>query len=657
MIKITLPDGHEISFENKVTGREIAEYISPSLARQAIAIRIGGKLHDLQQLIPNDASVEILKINSEDEDVLEILRHSCAHVMAEAIVELFPGTKLAYGPTIKDGFFYDMNIPSVVSEKDFADIERKMKEIIKANRPFVRCEVEPQLGMERVKEDPYKLDNAQRALEKGANVLSFYKTGEAENSFEDLCSGPHVPSTGFLKAFKIMSVSGAYWRGDASLDSLTRIYGTCFTDKKKLAQHLHMLEEAKKRDHRKIGKEMNLFSLHEDNPGQVFWHPKDWKLNSLIVNHVRARLEEFNYQEVNTPLMMPQNLWERSGHWAKYKENMFVTGDTDHQNARLYALKPMNCPGHTLIYRSMVQSYRDLPLRLAEFGNVIRNEPSGTLHGIMRARSFTQDDAHIFCTPDQLTEEVISCVRQVKILYGDFGFDPEAVTVKFSTRPKIRIGSDEEWDAAEESLKRACEVAQLKTKVSPGEGAFYGPKLEFTLVDCLGREWQCGTIQVDYILSSKDRLDVDYVDHDGEKRRPIIIHRALLGSFERFIGIMIENLEGKFPLWLAPEQVRILQVTDAQNDYAHQVETQLKESGYRVTLDSQSEKLGAKIRRARKDRVPRFLVLGAKEAEERTVTLHSQDGKHLGTFELNSLIKVLEEKNKNPLSIHLKKSK
>ncbi len=649
MITVKLPSGDQLQFEGEVTGRTVAERISAGLARQAVAVRVDGELREMSAAISSDSSIEILKADAEDPEVMNLMRHSCAHVMAEAIVELFPGTKLAYGPPIKDGFYYDMQLPDVLSEKDFQAIEKKMKEIVKSNRPFVRHEFSGEDGLRRVEGEKYKVDNAERALEKGASCLSFYRTGENDGDFEDLCMGPHVPSTGFLKAFKIMSVSGSYWHGDADSDRLTRVYGTCFPDRKALAKYLHMIEEAKKRDHRKIGKEMNLFSVHEDNPGQVFWHPKGWKLNNIVVGHVRSRLEQFGYQEVNTPLMMPQNLWERSGHWAKYKENMFVTSEKEgDDDARIYALKPMNCPGHALIYRSMVQSYRDLPLRLAEFGNVIRNEPSGTLHGIMRARSFTQDDAHIFCTADQLTDEVIQCVKQVKLLYGDFGFDPESVKVKFSTRPEVRIGSDAQWDEAEASLERACVAADLDTEISPGEGAFYGPKLEFTLVDSLGREWQCGTIQVDYILASKERLDVDYVDADGEKRQPIIIHRALLGSFERFIGIMIENVEGKFPLWLAPEQVRVLQVTDAQNEYAKEVNGLLLKAGLRTSLDAHQEKLGAKIRRARLDRVPRFLVLGAKEAEHRTATLQLQDGSNVGTFSLDDLLERLQAESKRP---------
>lgn len=647
---ITLPNGDQRNYGEAVTGKTVAEDISAGLARQAIALKVNDKVLDLNTLLQTDCKIEILKADNENLDSLEVLRHSCAHVLAEAICELYPGTKLAYGPAIKDGFFYDMAVPSKLNEEDFERIEKKMSEIIKENRVFVRHEYSADEGLSRVGNDKYKRDNAERALEKGAESLSFYTTGEKDQNWEDLCSGPHVPSTGFLKAFKVMAVSGAYWHGDASSDQLTRVYGTCFADKKALKTHLHRLEEAKKRDHRKIGKEMNLFSLQDDNPGQVFWHPKGWSLYNTVVDFVRRKLRIYGYEEVNTPVMMPQNIWERSGHWAKYQDNMYVTSEKgeDAADGRLYALKPMNCPGHTLIYKSLVRSYRDLPLRLAEFGNVIRHEPSGTLHGIFRARSFTQDDAHIFCTEKQLTDEVISCTNQVKDLYGAFGFDPETVKVKFSTRPEVRIGNDEEWDQAETSLEKSCKAAGLETIVSPGEGAFYGPKLEFTLIDCLGREWQCGTIQVDYLLASKKRLDVDYVDEDGEKKRPIIIHRALLGSFERFIGIMIEHYEGKFPFWLAPEQVRVLQVTDEQNEYVCSVNKQLFDAGIRCSVDMHQEKLGAKIRRARLDRVPYFLVIGAKEVETQTVSLQKQDGSKVGTLSLEELLSKLLKEGQGP---------
>lgn len=646
---ITLPNKDQKEFEGQITGMQIAEGISSGLARQSIAVKVNGTVRDMSWPITEDADIELMKANDEDPEALEVMRHSCAHIMAEAITDLFPGTKLAYGPPIKDGFFYDMDVPKTLSEDDFEAIEKKMTEIVKENRFFTRTDYSHADGLARVGDDKYKKDNAERAIEKGAESLSFYSTGEKDTAWEDLCSGPHVPRTGLLKAFKVMSVSGAYWHGDATSDQLTRVYGTCFSDKKALRSHLNRIEEAKKRDHRKIGKEMNLFSLREDNPGQILWHPRGWTLYNTVVNFVREKLRLSGYDEVNTPIMMPQGLWEKSGHWDKYQENMFTTSEREGEHSRLYALKPMNCPGHTLIYHSLVRSYRDLPLRLAEFGNVIRHEPSGTLHGILRARSFTQDDAHIFCSEEQLTQEVIDCTALVKELYGAFGFDPESVKVKFSTRPEKRIGTDEDWDRAESSLAKACEVANLNTVISPGEGAFYGPKLEFTLIDSLGREWQCGTIQVDYILASKDRLNVDYVAENGEKKTPIIIHRALLGSFERFIGILIENYEGKFPFWLAPEQVRVLQVTDDQNEYATDVYKRLFKAGIHATVDSHQEKLGAKIRRARLDRVPYFLVIGAKEVEEGTVALQKQDGSKLGSMKVDELIERFLEEAKPPI--------
>ena len=646
---ITLPNKDQKEFEGQITGMQIAEGISSGLARQSIAVKVNGTVRDMSWAITEDADIELMKANDEDPEALEVMRHSCAHIMAEAITALFPGTKLAYGPPIKDGFFYDMDVPKTLSEEDFEAIEKKMTEIVKENRFFTRTDYNHADGLARVGDDKYKKDNAERAIEKGAESLSFYSTGEKDTAWEDLCSGPHVARTGLLKAFKVMSVSGAYWHGDATSDQLTRVYGTCFSDKKALRAHLNRIEEAKKRDHRKIGKEMNLFSLREDNPGQILWHPRGWTLYNTVVNFVREKLRLSGYDEVNTPIMMPQGLWEKSGHWDKYQENMFTTSEREGEHSRLYALKPMNCPGHTLIYHSLVRSYRDLPLRLAEFGNVIRHEPSGTLHGILRARSFTQDDAHIFCSEEQLTQEVIDCTALVKELYGAFGFDPESVKVKFSTRPEKRIGTDEDWDRAESSLAKACEVANLNTVISPGEGAFYGPKLEFTLIDSLGREWQCGTIQVDYILASKDRLNVDYVAENGEKKTPIIIHRALLGSFERFIGILIENYEGKFPFWLAPEQVRVLQVTDDQNEYATDVYKRLFRAGIHATVDSHQEKLGAKIRRARLDRVPYFLVIGAKEVEEGTVALQKQDGSKLGSMKVDELIERFLEEAKPPI--------
>ena len=647
-MNITLPDGKVLEMAEGASGFDVAFSISPGLAKKAIGVKINNdEIRDLKRPLDGDCELKLILADDEDEDALFLLRHSAAHVMAEAICEIVPGTQLAYGPPIDNGFYYDIKTPRPLTDADFPAIEKKMNFIIKQNKPFTRCEYNVEEGMTRVEGDKYKTDNAERAVEKGSETLSFYSTGQAGEAWEDLCAGPHVPSTKFLSAFKIQTLSGAYWKGDQNSDQLTRVYGTCFADKKNLKKYLHMIEEAKKRDHRKIGKEMNLFSFMEDHPGHIFWHPRGWSLYQTVLNYVRTKLNGYGYQEVNTPTMMPQFLWERSGHWAKYQENMFITKDREQsEDPKVYALKPMNCPGHTLVYNQLVQSYRDLPLRMAEFGTVMRFEPTGALHGIFRARSFTQDDGHIFCTEDQLGDEVVRCCEEVRELYRAFGYDPDSIKVKFSTRPEVRIGSDESWDLAEDSLRSACEQANLNYEVSPGEGAFYGPKLEFTLIDCLGREWQCGTIQVDYLLASKERLNVDYVGADNEKHNPVIIHRALLGSFERFIGIMIEHYEGKFPLWLAPEQVRVLQITDAQSEYSTEVTKQLRAAGFRVEEDKQSDKLGAKIRRARTDRVPYFLVLGKEEMENGTVAVQKQNGDKVGTFSIAEFIEQLKEEAK-----------
>ena len=647
MIKITFPDGKILDFDSGVTGHTIAMSISENFARRCIGVKRDNKIIDLHFPITQDSKINLILADDNDEDALFLIRHSCAHLMAEAICELYPDTKLAYGPAIKDGFFYDLAVKDGISETEFENIEKKMTEIATANRSFIRTEYSIENAMKRIGDDKYKADNAQKAIEKGATNLSFYSTGEVGSAWEDLCLGPHVPSTKFLKSFKITAVSGAYWHGDQNSDQLTRIYGTAFADKKNLKKHIFRLEEAKKRDHRRIGKELNLFHINENSPGHIFWHPRGWTLYQKVLNFVRSKLEDYGYQEVNSPTMMPKELWQRSGHWDKYQDYMFLTkekhSEKDEDN-RIYALKPMNCPGHTLIYNHLVQSFRDLPLRLAEFGTVMRHEPTGALHGLFRARSFTQDDAHIFCTEEQLTDEIINCCQQVRELYTAFGFDTETVKVKFSTRPEVRIGSDAEWDRAEKSLEDACKVAKLNYNTSIGEGAFYGPKLEFTLVDSLEREWQCGTIQVDYLLASKERLNIEYVGSDNKKYNPIIIHRALLGSFERFIGIMIEHYEAKLPLWLAPEQVRILPITDGQHLYAKTIEKALKENGISSYVDLQADKLGAKIRNARLERIPYFLVLGAQEEENKTVALQKQNGDKLGALTCDELInKLLDE--------------
>ncbi len=636
---LTLPDGKQLSFPAPVTGRQAAETISPGLARKAIAVKIDDEIRDLARPIEQDARFKVITARNDDPDALHVLRHSCAHILAEAVCELFPGTKLAYGPAIEDGFFYDMAVadaagePRQLTDADFAAIEARMAEIVKQDRPFTRRDYTCAEGLERAAKDKYKRDNAERAIAKGAKTISFYATGDPGTHWEDLCAGPHVPSTAALGAFKVMSVAGAYWHGDQASDQLTRIYGTCWADAKALKAYLMRLEEAKKRDHRKLGREMDLFHIDEENPGQVFWHPKGWSIYRVLEDYVRARITAAGYVEVKTPTVMPKSLWERSGHWAKYRENMFTTASEE----REFALKPMNCPGHIQIFKQGLKSYRELPLRMAEFGSCCRNELSGALHGIMRVRGFVQDDAHIFCTEAQIAPEVAAFCALLKQVYADFGFGDDRVIVKFSTRPKVRVGSDETWDRAEAALADACAKAGLAYTVAPGEGAFYGPKLEFTLVDALARHWQCGTIQVDYQLPSGERLDATYVGEDGAKHHPVMLHRAILGSLERFIGILIEHFSGKFPLWLAPEQLRVLPITDEHLPWSEQVGARLREAGLRVSVDRQPEKLGAKIRLARNDRVPYFAVVGAQEVADGTVSLQNQAGEKLGTLKLDDL--------------------
>jgi threonyl-tRNA synthetase len=520
-----------------------------------------------------------------------------------------------------------------LTSEDFAAIEAKMAEIVAADRPFTRTDYAPSEGLARTANDKYKLDNAERALAKGATTLSFYATGKPGEAWEDLCAGPHVPATGKLAAFKVMSVAGAYWHGDQASDQLTRVYGTCFASKDGLKQYLNRIEEAKKRDHRKIGRELDLFHLQEDNPGQVFWHPKGWTIYRTLEDYIRTKISANGYVEVRTPSVMSKSLWDRSGHWAKYKENMFIT----ESEKREFALKPMNCPGHIEIFRQGLRSYRDLPLRMAEFGACSRNELSGALHGIMRVRGFVQDDAHIFCTEQQIPAEVAAFCTLLKEVYRDFGFGEDRILVKFSTRPAMRVGSDETWDRAEAALADACKQANLAYQVAPGEGAFYGPKLEFTLLDSLNRHWQCGTIQVDYQLPSAERLDATYVGEDGQKHHPVMLHRAILGSLERFIGILIEHFSGKFPLWLAPEQLRLLPITDEHVKYAEQCALALKAAGIRATVDTNPDKLGAKIRLARNARVPYFGVVGGDEVANGTVALQNQAGEKLGTLAVAAL--------------------
>ena len=628
MPRITLPDGKVLEFQGPVTGAQVAETIGPGLRKRAIGVKLDGdEIRDLGRAIDRDCTIKIITAKDDDPDALYLLRHSAAHVLAEAICALHPGTKLAYGPPVDDGFFYDIKTPAPLSEADFPAIEAKMQEIIAQDRPFVRCELSKEDGLARTEGDKYKRDNAERAIARGSETISFYSTGTPGQAWEDLCAGPHVPSTGWLKASKVMSVAGAYWHGDQNSDQLTRVYGTCFADEKGLKQHLHRIEEAKRRNHRKIGKEMNLFHLEEDNPGQVFWHPAGWSIYVTLMDYMRQKQREHGYVEVHTPSVMARSLFEKSGHWDNYRQNMFAT----ESEKRDYAIKPMNCPGHILVFKQGLKSYRDLPMRIAEFGSCCRNEAAGALHGVMRVRGFVQDDAHIFCSDSQVESEVVDFCKMLIAVYADFGFSKDNVLVKLATRPEQRIGDDASWDRAEKALGDAVLKAGMKYVVSPGEGAFYGPKLEFTLFDAIGRGWQCGTIQLDPNLPSKNRLDATYVSEDGSKKNCLMLHRVILGSLERFLGILIEHFEGKFPLWLAPEQVRILPISDAQIEAARALKAKLVAHGVRVTVDEKADMLGAKVREARLARVNYFAVLGQKEVEAGTVSWQNQQAEKLGT--------------------------
>jgi len=552
---------------------------------------------------------------------VETIRHSASHVMAEAVSRVFPGVKYGIGPAIDNGFYYDFDLPrAIVPEQDFPVIEKEMRRIVAENAAFERIELSKEEAKKMFLEQPYKLELIE-ALEDG--TISVYRQG----GFADLCRGPHVESTRQIKAdsFKLMSAAGAYWKGDEKRPMLTRIYAACFEKGTELAAYLKMLEEAEKRDHRKVGRELDLFHMDEENPGQVYWHDKGWTIYRTIEDYVRAKIRANGYVEVKTPSVMPKSLWERSGHWAKYREHMFIT----ESEKRQFALKPMNCPGHIEIFKQGIKSYRDLPLRMAEFGSCTRNEASGALHGIMRVRGFVQDDAHIFCTEAQIGSEVAEFVRLLKEIYADFGFGEDRIIVKFSTRPELRVGDDATWDRAEAALASACEEAKLAYTVAPGEGAFYGPKLEFTLVDALGRHWQCGTIQVDYQLPSKERLDAVFVAEDGVRYHPVMLHRAILGSLERFIGILIEHFSGAFPVWLSPEQSALIPVAEGFNGYASQVSAELKAAGLRTVALLDDSRMNAKIRACQARKIPYMLVVGQKEADEGTVSIRLRDGRQL----------------------------
>lgn len=566
---------------------------------------------------------------------LRTIRHSTAHIMAEAVTNLFPGTKFAIGPSIDNGFYYDFQLPRPITGEDLPAIEKEMRKLISMNKKFTRKVVSKAEALEFFKDQPFKKELIEDLPE--GEEISLYD----QDGFVDLCRGPHVESTKELnaQAFKLMKTAGAYWRGDENRPMLTRIYGTAWEKPAELKEYLDMLQEAERRDHRKIGKEMDLFHIDDENPGQVFWHANGWSMYRILEDYVRAKIKEDGYIEVKTPFVMPRSLWERSGHWAKYQENMFIT----ESEKRTFALKPMNCPGHIEIFKQGLKSYRDLPLRMAEFGSCTRNEPSGTLHGIMRVRGFVQDDAHIFCTEEQIPSEVAKFCHLLKDMYKDFGFTEDKILVKFSTRPEKRVGTDETWDRAEGALADACKKAGLSYEIAPGEGAFYGPKLEFTLVDALGRQWQCGTIQVDYQLPSAERLNAEYTGEDNNKHHPVMLHRAVLGSLERFIGILIENFAGAFPAWLHFNQVEIIPVAPAFNEYAEKILKELKERGFRVTANLGTDRMNAKIRKAQGLRIPYMLILGQKEMEENKVSVRYRDGRQ-ETKELQDFINYLETK-------------
>ena len=609
MPTVTLPDGSTRSYDAPVTPAQVAADIGPGLAKAAMLAVVDGDEWDIGRVIETDAALSL--ITSKDDAILATIRHDAAHVMAEAVLELYPETQVTIGPSIENGFYYDFYRETAFGEDDLAAIEKRMHDIVDRDEPIIRnvWSRDEAVAFYRERNEPFKIELVE-AIPAGETV-TFYQQGD----FIDLCRGPHLASTGRMgHAFKLMSLAGAYWRGDSSRPMLQRIYGTAWRTEKELNAYLHMLEEAEKRDHRKLGKQLNFFHLQEEAVGSVFWHPKGWTMYREIEAYVRRRLESDGYDEVKTPQLVDRALWEASGHWDKFRENMFTA---DAEDDRTLALKPMNCPCHVQIFRQGIKSYRDLPLRMAEFGSCHRNEPSGALHGIMRVRAFTQDDAHIFCTEDQITAESVKFCALLQSIYADFGF--EEVRVKFSDRPEVRAGEDDVWDRAESALTDATKAARLETTLNPGEGAFYGPKLEFVLRDAIGRDWQCGTLQVDFVLP--ERLDAEYVAEDGSRRRPVMLHRAILGSMERWIGIIIEQFAGRMPPWLAPVQVVVASITDSANDYAQKVADAAAARGLRVETDLRNEKISYKVREHSVSKVPFILAVGGREEEAGTVAL------------------------------------
>ncbi|ARU58269.1 MAG: threonine--tRNA ligase [Pseudomonadales bacterium] len=624
---VTLPDGSQRQFENSVTVHDVANDIGPGLAKAALAGRVDGKLVDTSYTISHDAQLAI--ITERDEEGLEVIRHSTAHLLAMATQEIFPEAQVTIGPVIEDGFYYDFAFERAFTPDDLEKIQGKMAELAASDLPVERVLMTREEAIDTFGKmgEKYKVEIIQDLPE--GEEISVYRQG----SWMDLCRGPHVPSTGKLKAFKLMKVAGAYWRGDSNNEMLQRVYGTAWTNKKELKAYIHRLEEAEKRDHRKIAKKLNLFHTQEEAPGMVFWHPDGWTIYKVLENYMRNILNRNGYQEVHTPQVVDRTLWEKSGHWDKFSEMMFTT----HSENRDYAVKPMNCPCHVQIFNQGLKSHKDLPLRLAEFGSCHRNEPSGTLHGLMRVRNFTQDDAHIFCTEAQMQDEVSRFIDLLFEVYKDFGF--EEVQLKLSTRPEKRVGSDEIWDRSEAALEEALNAKGLAWELLPGEGAFYGPKIEFSLKDCIGRVWQCGTIQVDF--SMPGRLGAQFVSDDQSRQIPVMLHRAVLGSFERFIGILIEQYEGAFPFWLAPKQLAILNITDKQADYCQKMTENLLNMGYRAIADLRNEKIGFKIREHTINKVPYLLVVGDKEMENNTVAVRTRHGEDLGSMTIEEVQALL----------------
>ncbi|MCF6440625.1 threonine--tRNA ligase [Pseudoalteromonas luteoviolacea] len=631
---ITLPDGSQRIFENPVSTLDVAKDIGPGLAKATIAGRVNGERVDACDIIEQDANLEI--ITAKDDDGLEIIRHSCAHLIGHAVKQLFPEAKMAIGPTIDNGFYYDIDMDHSLTQEDLDAIEKRMLQLAKTNYDVVKKKVSWQEARDTFESrgESYKMEILDENVAKDDRPGLYH-----HEEYIDMCRGPHVPNMKFCQHFKIMKVAGAYWRGNADNKMLQRIYGTAWADKKQLKAYLKRLEEAEKRDHRKIGKALDLWHWQEEAPGMVFWHNDGWSIYRELEDFVREKLREYDYEEVKGPLMMDRGLWEKSGHWDKYSDAMFTT----ESEKREYAIKPMNCPGHVQIFNQGLKSYRDLPLRMAEFGCCHRNEPSGALHGLMRVRGFTQDDAHVFCTEEQIMDEVSSCIKMVYDTYETFGF--EKIVVKLSTRPEKRIGEDEMWDKAEAALAEALKSNDIEFEYLPGEGAFYGPKIEFTLYDCLERAWQCGTVQLDFALPG--RLGATYVAENNERKTPVMIHRAILGSIERFIGILTEEYAGFFPTWLAPKQVVIMNITDKQADYVQEVVQKLNKLGIRACADLRNEKIGFKIREHTLKRIPYLLVVGDKEVEQQELAVRTRKGEDLGKFSVDDFVAKISEEIKN----------